>query len=177
MMERKLVSFFKDSKYKDEKYVLDDNIKMNHSSTDWLLSSFIDVTEGGIVFLNSQLCVIGYVQYKEIDYVHFSMCTRYAGGFGNASRFGGIHVDINIDLNIRLKDDEIVLEISKPTSLSDLIEQLQNHNIECIDMIGVIEIYKQYPSADRREKYLQANINKMAKKYHLDHPRFKSKFK
>lgn len=111
---------------------------------------------------------------KEIECVNLSMCSRYAGGTG---RYGGIRTTINIDVDIILKDKTVLFEIVNPISFQKFIDLLKDNDIEMVDMVGVVDLYKQYPDYEKRARYLETHFNELSKKFHLDHPRFKSRFR
>lgn len=137
-------------------------------------SHILEVSSDCIKLLDAEANEIKQYLYDDIECVNVSMCSRYAGGSG---RFGGIRTTINIDFDLVLTNDTVYFEIVQPISFRKMIDVIIGHNIEVVDMVGVIDIYDKYPDYEQRAKYLETHFNELSKKYKLDHPRFKSRFK
>jgi len=145
-----------------------------NSHLDPKVSHIVDVSSDSIKLLNIDMIEVKEYTYKDIDCVNLSMCSRYAGGSG---RFGGIRTSINIDIDLVMKDETVLLEVINPISFQKVIDSLSNNNIEIVDIVGVVNLYQQYPIYEKRVQYLEMHFNELSKKYQLDHPRFKSRFK
>jgi len=100
--------------------------------------------------------------YSDIEYVSLSICSRRQGRYRNRYQ---------IDLDIKTRDRIYLFEIFNPQHFNLVIKQIKNNNIECIDMVGIIDLYNEYPEYDHLVFYLDTHFNQMAKKFSLDHPR------
>lgn len=170
-MERKLVILKEDLlNRRDKNKLLESDGNYLESQVNYV----IDISINSIKLVDTKIKEAKEYLCEDINCINLSMCSRYAGGTG---RNGGIRTTINIDVDVVLNDETLLFEIMDPHSFQKVIDFCDNNNIEIIDMIGVVDIYKQYPNQEKREKYLEINFNKLSKKYRLDHPRFKSRFK
>ena len=138
------------------------------------ISYILEVKSDWISLLDAEENEIKQYPYTDIECINLSMCSRYAGGTG---RFGGIRTTINIDFDIIEKDQTYSFEIVQPISFRKMIDAICEHNIDVVDMVGVIDIYNKYPDYEQRTKYFETHFNELSKKYKLEHPRFKSRFK
>lgn len=102
------------------------------------------------------------IVYSNIEYVSLSMCSRRQGRYRNRYQ---------IDLDIKTPNKVYQFEIFNPRHFNLVIKQFINHDIECIDMIGIVGLYNEYPDFDKLIFYLDTHFNQMSKKFSLDHPR------
>lgn len=103
---------------------------------------------------------------SKIDSVTFSKNSR-----GTFIRTLIMEYTFQIDLDIIYQNQKYEFEIFKPDDLSNLFAMIEKYNISYDDICGVVELYKTYPDAYKRYKYLQYHFKDIAKKYHLDNPR------
>jgi len=162
-MERIQLCLYEDTKFDDNGYMIIRKGPYVHSTPKGYMKIEKE-TINAYDILNNPLFT---VSYHDLDCVNISMCSRFDGAGG----YVGITMTINVDLDFIMIDDSIQVEIVNPNSFQKLIDALRNHNVECIDLAGVIKIYELYPFVNSRTKYLINNFNAIAKKYGLDHPR------
>lgn len=106
----------------------------------------------------------------KITYIKLSMSSRdYTVGIPIIGI--GVEYTFQIDLEVNCLGKSYHFEIFKPTYFLDFIKIINQKNLVCNDVCGVIELYHKYPNEYERNKYLTYHFKNIAKKYGLDNPR------
>ena len=102
------------------------------------------------------------ISYSNIEYVSLSLCSRRQGRYRNRYQ---------IDLDIKTHNKMFQFEIFNPIHFNLVLNHFKSHNIECIDRIGIVDLYNEYPDYEKLVFYLDTHFNEIAKKFGLEHPR------
>lgn len=105
------------------------------------------------------------IQYKNIDQVTLSMCSR----LHNRGVFSEFRFYIDIDFHV--EDQVYQLEVHNMQTMNYLIDLIKNNDWNCQDEVGVLKIYTEHPDYLERYRWFQKSFKNIAKEHHLDHPR------
>lgn len=147
---------------------LDEKIHFGFSNKQWIKYNKQSLGSQNILLdaRNDAIYITGDIEevivYSDIEYVSLSMCSRRQGRYRNRYQ---------IDLDIKTPDKVYQFEIFNSRHFNLVIKQFINHDIEYIDMIGIIGLYNEYTDFDKLISYLDTHFNQMSKKFSLDHPR------
>ena len=124
---------------------------------------YLDFKEDRMLVLDQNEGIINQALYSQIKHVVVSMCSRWPG-----VRYNRYQVDLDIDLG----GNVMKFEIFNPQHFIDVIHVFETHQIEMIDMAGIVTLFKTFPDYNKLGEYLgKGHFNELAKLHGLDHPR------